>query len=200
MADQGRPERCDGDGTDGFEERVNFGRRSPEYQLFLGLLKSRSLAQVPGAVRAWWQQAGQRARLIALLLLPIVASLASGIIAVALVLLSVMAQFVVVPTLVALSIVGYGVAIAAGCVSLTLFCVVAVAGTVGVFGLLVFGCPVIMMHLSNKKKREEALASVNNGLASFRRSFREALRKAQMEQRTSPSMLRNLGTSYEPGD
>ena len=182
----GDPDRREGEPQPrGADERVYARGRSPEYQLFLRLLNSRSLAQVPAIVRAWWRAAGQRSRLLALLLLPVAASLASGLIAAALVLVSVLAQFVVVPALVAASFVGYGLAIVAGCASAALFCVVAVLASATAFAALVFGFPVIAMHLSDRSKRENAMRSLRNGVVSFRRSFREALLKAQMEQRSA---------------
>lgn len=190
VGDPDRRHEAPGEGEQprGADERVFGARgRSPEHQLFLRLLNSRSLAQVPAIVRAWWRAAGQRPRLLALLLLPVAASLASGLIAAALVLVSVLAQFVVVPALVAASFVGYGLAIVAGCVSAALFCVVAVLASVTAFAVLVFGFPVIAMHLSDRSKREKAVRSLRNGVVSFRRSFREALLKAQMEQRSASS-------------
>lgn len=83
---------------------------SPEYALLARVLQSRRIQELPGLIREYWRsdsiQGRNRARIVSLAVLPIVAAMASGIIALALLAFSFVAQFILVPAIVSIAFIG----------------------------------------------------------------------------------------------
>ena len=172
--------------------RHSIAQMSAEYRFLLRVVQLKSITEVPGAVRSWWKEAEAKPRFIAMLMLPLLAAVASGVLCAALVIISLAAQFIVVPTVLALAVAGWSVALFLGCVSLILGSACMLVGSVAACALVVLGTPALILQLSNKGKRKELMSVVKSGLLSFRRSFRAALEKCNREMDINLNQARFL--------
>ena len=157
---------------------------SPEHRLLIRLMNVKRAHEVPTVVREYWRSdrvlGNNRARIVTLILLPILAAVASGIVAVALLVFSFVAQFILVPAIVTISFIGYGLSLFLGFTSVVLGGACIVVGSIAASCLLAFGIPLLILQLLSREKRQRTIGVLCTGLESFRKSFREALRNTDI--------------------